>query len=279
MLARLGIAALVGQQLILVVLITLILLPVQLIALFFKRPLRAKLPVFWHRLVCRILRFKILVHGEPTPARPLLLVSNHVSWSDISVLGTVMPLSFVAKAEVKDWPVFGQLAKLQRTVFINREIRHQTGRQTKEIAARLGIDKDVMVLFAEGTTSDGTRLLPFKSALTGAAALAIGDNGTSTIQPVAISYTHYGGLPVGFKRRLQAAWVGDLDLLPHLMQVLTGQPLDVEISFGAPIVIAPPVDRKAVTLACQQSIEVMVREAFSGNVQTVHHNNGLGIKI
>jgi lyso-ornithine lipid O-acyltransferase len=260
------------RQVILAVLFTLALLPVQLIALSLKHPVRSKLPVLWHRMMCRIMGIKVVVHGEAAQSRPLLIVANHVSWSDISVLSTIMPLSFVAKSEVKDWPLFGSLAKLQRTVFINREVRHQTGLQAKAIAARLGHEKDVMVLFAEGTTGDGTRLLPFKSALTGAAALAIGDDGVAHVQPVAISYTRYGGLPVGFKRRLQAAWIGDLELLPHLKHILTGQPLDVEISFGEPLIIKPPVNRKAVTEACEASIRIMVREAFSGHIQTVHQS-------
>lgn len=259
-----------AQQLVLVVGLTLVFLPVQLVALWLKLPLRSSLPVVWHKIMCRIMRIKVVVRGQASIARPLLIVSNHVSWSDISVLSSVIPLSFVAKSEVQDWPIFGTLAKLQRTVFINRDIRHQTGLQAKAIAARLGHEKDVMVLFAEGTTGDGTRLLPFKSALTGAAALAIGDDGVAHVQPVAIAYTRYGGLPVGFKRRLQAAWIGDLDLLPHLKHILTGQPIDVEVSFGTPIIIQPPVNRKAVTEACETSIGVMVREAFSGRIETIH---------
>ena len=261
-----------AQKLILAVLLTLALLPVQLIALGLQLKLRVAVPVIWHRVMCRIMGIRVVLHGEASKARPLLIVANHVSWSDISVLSAVMPLSFVAKSEVKDWPVFGTLAKLQRTVFINRDIRQQTGLQAKAIAARLGHEKDVMVLFAEGTTGDGTRLLPFKSALTGAAALAIGDDGIAHVQPVAIAYTRYGGLPVGFKRRLEAAWIGDQDLLPHLKHILTGQPIDVEISFGQPILIEPPVNRKAVTEACQQSIGVMVRAAFSGRAKTIHES-------
>jgi lyso-ornithine lipid O-acyltransferase len=261
-----------ARQLLLAMMLTLALLPVHMIALYFKHGLRAKIPVIWHRLMCRIIRLKVVIHGEPATARPLLLIANHVSWSDISALSTVMPLSFVAKSEVRDWPLFGTLAKLQRTVFINRNIKRETGQQARDIAARLRHEKDVMVLFAEGTTGDGTRLLPFKSALTSAAALATSEHGVSTIQPVAICYTRYGGLPVGFKRRLQAAWIGDLELLPHLKQILTGQPLDVEISFGAPIIIELPMRRKAVTEACKQSIGLMVREAFSGRVQSVHFN-------
>jgi lyso-ornithine lipid O-acyltransferase len=268
----LGAHARLAQKLILAVLLTLALLPVQLVALWLKLKLRVTVPVIWHRMMCRIMGIRVVLHGKASTARPLLIVANHVSWSDISVLSSVMPLSFVAKSEVKDWPVFGTLAKLQRTVFINREIRHQTGLQAKAIAARMGHEKDVMVLFAEGTTGDGTRLLPFKSALTGAAALAIGEDGIAHVQPVAIAYTRYGGLPVGFKRRLQAAWIGDLELLPHLKHILSGQPLDVEVSFGEPIMIEPPVNRKAVTVACEISIGVMVREAFSGNIKTIHQS-------
>jgi lyso-ornithine lipid O-acyltransferase len=271
-LATLGANLRLTRKLVLAILLTLIFLPVQLIALQFKLNLRSTLPVMWHRLMCQIMGIRVVLHGEASTARPLLIVANHVSWSDISVLSTIMPLSFVAKSEVEDWPLFGLLAKLQRTVFINREVRHQTGLQAKAIAARLGHEKDVMVLFAEGTTGDGTRLLPFKSALTGAAALSIGDDGFAHVQPVAIAYTRYGGLPVGFKRRLQAAWIGDLDLVPHLKHILGGQPLDVEVSFGEPILIEPPVNRKAVTEACQQSIGIMVREAFSGTTATIHQS-------
>ena len=270
MLAAFGIYSRLTKQVVLAVLLTLVMVPGQIIALRLKHPIRSTLPVRWHRMMCRIIGLKVIVHGQASTVRPLLIIANHVSWSDISALGTVMPLSFVAKSEVKDWPVFGTLAKLQRTVFIDRNDRKQTTQQAHEIASRLSSDNDVMVLFAEGTTGDGTRLLPFKSALTGAAALAVGADGSSVIQPVAIAYTRYGGLPVGFKRRLEAAWIGDLDLLPHLKHILTGQPLDVEIMFGEPIIIHPPLNRKAVTLACELSISAMVREAFSGNVQSIH---------
>jgi lyso-ornithine lipid O-acyltransferase len=261
-----------ARKLVSAVVVTIVFLPVQLVALWLKLPLRSTLPVAWHKLMCRIMGIKVVVHGQAATARPLLIVSNHISWSDISVLSSVMPLSFVAKSEVRDWPVFGTLAKLQRTIFINRDIRQQTGIQAREIAVRLGIDNDVMVLFAEGTTGDGTRLLPFKPALTGAAALSINAGGNANVQPVALAYTRYGGIPVGFKRRLQAAWVGDLDLLPHLKHILSGQPIDVEVSFGEPIIIAPPVNRKAVTEACEASIGMMVREAFSGRVETQASN-------
>ena len=270
MIKFLGTAARLGPVLVLVAIITLVMLPAQALAVAFKSPLQRQLPLIWHRIMCWIMRIRVIVHGEAETGRPLLIVANHVSWSDISVLGTVMPLSFVAKSEMKDWPVFGYLAKMQRTVFVNRNVKRETSLQAREIAQRLSKDADVIVLFAEGTTSDGTRLLPFKSALTGAAEMAMGDGGMAIIQPVAIAYTRYGGLPMGFNRRLINAWIGDLDLVPHLAQILTGQPIDVEIMFGKPLVLYKSVDRKAVTEACEASIGLMVREAFSGRVETVH---------
>ena len=213
MIKFLGTAARLGPVLVLVAIITLVMLPAQALAVAFKSPLQRQLPLIWHRIMCWIMRIRVIVHGEAETGRPLLIVANHVSWSDISVLGTVMPLSFVAKSEMKDWPVFGYLAKMQRTVFVNRNVKRETSLQAREIAQRLSKDADVIVLFAEGTTSDGTRLLPFKSALTGAAEMAMGDGGMAIIQPVAIAYTRYGGLPMGFNRRLINAWIGDLDCI------------------------------------------------------------------
>ena len=270
MFAFISIGARLAPVLGLVVVITLVFAIIQAVALAAKSPLHRKLPVIWHRLICRLMRIKVIIHGEAAAGRPLLIVSNHVSWKDVSVLGTVMPLSFVAKSEMRDWPVFGSLAKLQRTVFINREIKREAGLQAREIAHRLSKDEDVIVLFAEGTTSDGTRLLPFKSALTGAAEMAMGEDGMAVIQPVAIAYTRYGGLPMGFNRRLLNAWIGDLELLPHLTQILVGQPIDAEILFGEPIVLYHSVDRRAVTEACEISISTMLREAFSNEVKSVH---------
>ena len=106
---------------------------------------------------------------------------------------------FVAKSEVAGWPVFGWLARLQRTIFINRQARHQTGAATREIAGRL-LGGDAVVLFAEGTSSDGNRVLPFRSALVGAARDALVEAGHARhvlIQPLSIAYTGLQGFPMG----------------------------------------------------------------------------------
>ena len=100
--------------------LTLPLMPVQFV-------LRSKrLPWIYHRLLCKILGVTLIIEGAP-PTGAALLVANHVSWLDIPVLSAIAPLSFIAKREVRVWPLFGAMAKLQRTVFVNRESRHSTG--------------------------------------------------------------------------------------------------------------------------------------------------------
>lgn len=144
--------------------LSLSLIPVQYLLLKMKNGWKRRLPNFFHRVVACLFGFRIRTVGQMHEGRPLLLVANHTSWSDIVVLSAVGPVSFIAKSEVRDWPVFGMFAVLQRTVFVERERRGKTGEQTSEIARRLATD-DAMVLFAEGTTSDGNRVLPFKTAL------------------------------------------------------------------------------------------------------------------
>jgi len=112
------------------------------------------------------------------------------------------------QSEVAGWPVLGWLARLQRTIFINRQARHQTGAATREIAARL-LGGDVVVLFAEGTSSDGIRVLPFRSSLVGAVHHALGNTTHHThvtVQPMSLAYVGFGGVPMG--RACASAWHG-----------------------------------------------------------------------
>ena len=141
----------------------------------------------WHRFVCLLMGVRVTVTGAPTSERPLLLLANHASWLDIPILAAVAPVSFIAKSEVAAWPVVGFLARAQRSVFVERSRRHATGTQADEVAGRLS-KGDIMVLFAEGTSGDGNQVLPFRSALVGAAQKAVGSNGVATVQPVAIAY-------------------------------------------------------------------------------------------
>src|SRR5215469_10553683 len=120
-----------------IVAITLALLPFQVVAVAFGLPLRRKIPSFYHRMVCALLGVRIHVRGQRMPEHPLLIVANHSSWLDITVITAVAPVVFVAKQEIAGWPVFGTLARLQRTVFVDRARRHKTRDVNAEIARRL----------------------------------------------------------------------------------------------------------------------------------------------
>jgi lyso-ornithine lipid O-acyltransferase len=248
----------IGMRIAAVALIALILLPMQWLAVRFDWRWSGVLPQLFHRAVARILGVKILTRGEVSGRRPLLLVSNHVSWLDAIVLGSIAPLSFIAKQEVSIWPVFGLLAKMQRTVFVDRTRRTETGAVNRSVADRLE-QGDVMVLFAEGTTGDGTRLLPFRSALLGAARDAGGTETVVDLQPVSIAYTKRGGLPLAASARAnEIAWIGDIDLAPHFFGVLAGGPVDVEVSFGDIIPYGPQTDRKQAAREIEAAVRGMM---------------------
>lgn len=248
---------------------TLPLLAVQLLAHRLNWRLAATLPVFWHRLALATLAVRVVEHGRPAAARPLLLVSNHASWLDILILGSRMPLSFVAKTEVAEWPVFGLFAKLQRSVFVDRARRGDAGRAASEMAARMSAG-DAIVLFAEGTTSDGNRVLPFRSALIGAARHALGDDGAAvTVQPVALAYVGRHGLPLGRTGRRLIAWPGDVELLPHLLDLVRAGPVEVAVAWGAPRAFAAGSDRKAMTAALESDVRGLVNALLSGRAEAL----------
>ncbi|WP_156386826.1 lysophospholipid acyltransferase family protein [Aureimonas sp. Leaf454] len=237
--------------------------PVQVLAIRFGWPLGRRLPLLWHRIVCRLVGLRIVVKGRPCTDRPLLLVANHQSWADILALGAVTELSFIAKAEVRSWPIFGWLARLQRTVFVAREERGRTAEQADAIADRLSAG-DAMVLFAEGTTSDGNGILPFKTALFGAAQAALRRSQADSVavQPVAVAYTKVHGLPLGRYFRPLAAWPGDVALGPHLLAFLKEGAIDVEVSFGEPLSFTRTSDRKALGRRTEAAVRNLLAESL-----------------
>ncbi|PRD44229.1 1-acyl-sn-glycerol-3-phosphate acyltransferase [Phyllobacterium phragmitis] len=245
--------------------LALTLVPLQYLFLKTGLALKNRLPRLFHRVLARLLGFRIRTHGEMTKGRPLLLVSNHVSWSDITVLSTVGDVSFIAKTEVRDWPLFGTFAVLQRSVFVERDRRGKTGEQASQIATRL-VSGDAMVLFAEGTTSDGNRVLPFKTSLFGAASAAIRETGAEAVivQPVAIAYTRLHGMPMGRYHRPIASWPGDVELLPHLKIILREGALDAEIRFGEPVVITARTDRKTLARTMEERVRAMLQTSLMG---------------
>lgn len=245
---------------------TLALLPLQLVAVGLGAKPAAVIPQLYHRLVCRALGVRWRVVGPaPPPGAGGLIVANHVSWLDIAVIGAQRPLAFVAKSEVAGWPVIGLLAKLQRTVFIDRMRRSATAEVAEQMGARLSAGEAV-VLFAEGTTGDGTRILPLRSSLLGAAhaALAEGDDADIAVYPLAISYTGIHGMAGGRAERSALAWYGDTDLAPHLRAVLAMGAVDVVLAWGEPIAMGRKTSRKEATRLAEAAIRDARRQAVTG---------------
>ena len=242
---------------------TLCLAPLQVVLLAFRAPLSRHLPMVWHRGVCRILGFRIERYGKMSRASPTLFVCNHTSYLDINALGAVVPGCFVAKAEVRDWPVFGFLATLQRTVFVERRAS-RTAHHRDDMAARLE-KGDNLILFPEGTSNDGNRVLPFKSAFFGIAEKPVKGK-PLVVQPVSIAYTRLNGIPMGRPYRPFYAWYGDMELASHIWTVAGLGNATVAIQFHTPVTIEQFASRKEMAEACQAAIADGVSRAISGKL-------------
>lgn len=196
---------------------------------------------FYWNIVCRVIGLNVRVIGavaeKSSDGRPVVFVSNHSSWLDILVLGSRLPACFIAKEEVGRWPVIRTIARLGRTVYVRRT-RTSTGRERDDMVARLA-HGDNLILFPEGTSNDGSRVLPFRSAFLAVAELPVTPQGrTPLVQPVSVVYDRLAGLPTGRAARPLFAWYGDMDLGSHFWRlaqhkglrasVLLHQPLDPE---------------------------------------------------
>ena len=198
-----------------VLLWTLLAIPIQ--AVLHQLPGRAKVRFgrFYHATLCRLIGLKVQVVGAAASAdpaaRPVLYLSNHSSWLDVLVLGGTLEACFVSKSEVAGWPLINIVAKLGRTVFVSR-VRRATGREADSMRVHLNAGES-LILFPEGTSNDGTRTLPFRSSLLGAADAA------RRVQPVSLVYDRLGGLPACRRDRPLFAWYGDMDIGSHFWRL------------------------------------------------------------
>jgi lyso-ornithine lipid O-acyltransferase len=236
--------------------LTVPLMPVQAALLRFSPRGARRFPHWYHRQVCRLLGVRIEIDGSVASDQPVLLVANHTSWLDIPVLSAVAPVSFVAKKEVAGWPFVSALARLQRSVFVDRARRSSAGEAAGEILGRLE-DGDAIVLFAEGTSSDGNRVLPFMTSLFAAAkpsGAGAADAPAAVVQTLSIVYTRLHGIPLGRADRPFVGWYGDMEMTSHAWNLLKAGPLDVHIRIGPPVPLSNFADRK--DLARQSEAEV-----------------------
>ena len=201
---------------------------------------------FYWAVVSRLLGMHVRLVGNAATApggRPVLFVANHTSWVDIPVLGGRLDASFVSKGEVARWPFVGTVARLGRTVFVSRQ-RGATGRERDAMRERLQAG-DSLILFPEGTSSDGSRVLPFRTSFF---AIAEGPD-PPLIQPVSVGYDRLAGLPTGRSSRPLFAWYGDMDMATHFWRLGQQSGLRATVVLHAPIDPARFSNRKALSQA------------------------------
>jgi 1-acyl-sn-glycerol-3-phosphate acyltransferase len=208
--------------------------------------IRLELNRAWSLELLRLCGMKPVVHNDQARLDSgVLVVGNHISWIDIYVINAWRPTPFVSKAEIRRWPVIGWLAQQLGTVFIEREKRSDAKRIVHELAQRLGAG-ELMCVFPEGTTSNGSGLLPFHSNLFQAAVSA-----SCPVQPVCLMYADTHG------QTLAPAYIDDLTLGECIDAILRGAPITAHLYVCE--ALAPGADRRVLAREAQGAIERALR--------------------
>jgi len=242
-------------RLVVMVLVNVVLMALYAVSLGPLRRWRRPLQVTWCRALCWTAGLRLRVTGTPRNDGPTLFVVNHCSYLDIPVIARDADATFVAKAEVARWPLFGQAARLTRTLFIQR-VGGEAKAQGRLLLDRLAQGENLL-LFAEGTSTDGSAVAPFKSSLFAIVEQA-GAASNLQVQPVSITYARsLDGEPLTGPRRELYCWFGDATMFPHLWRMLGLKGAEVEVRFLAPIVPAG-ASRKELARRAQAAVAASV---------------------
>ena len=235
-------------------------LPLILISFFLRKliPLMGKwLPVIFHRLLIWLLSVKVQYEGNFQRAKDCnFFVSNHLSYLDIPILGSTFPLKFIAKSEVEFWPIFGFFSKLAGTIFIKRKRSDSLNQKNKILNFLSSGDK--VFIFPEGTTSDGNRVLDFKSSSFSAL-----ENQNFLIQPIIIFYSDLNGIPINRWLRPVIAWYGDMDLKPHILKLARLRSIKARLIYIDPVCSSDFASRKELSIYLEKKIKDVYPSSFS----------------
>ena len=216
--------------------------------LFIKKKSQKIIQIF-HKSLLWLININVEVIGKRNQKNvPTLYVSNHLSYLDIPVLGSTINGRFIAKNEISKWPIIGNLSKIGNTIFINRNLSFL--KTNKSIILDYISKGDNVILFPEGTTSDGIRVLNFKSSL-----LTSLEKKNIIIQPIVIVYKSINGMPLNRWLKPIIAWYGDMDLKPHLINILKLFSIKVRIIFLSPINGKDFTNRKDMTSSLHRAID------------------------
>lgn len=223
-----------------------LLVPIQcVVMLFTKGPGSYYVPQLWHKGITRILGIRVEVDGVPPSKHQTIFVANHLSYGDVFAIGSFLRASFVAKEDIESWPVFGFLCKVQQTAFISRS-SGQARKVANSLDEMLNSGKS-LILFPEGTSTDGRTVLPFKSSLF---SLIWRPTGPLAIQPFTVTLLETDGKPLDDSSSASRdiyAWYGDMDFGPHIMALLKTKGAKVRLTFHPVIIPTPDDDRKTLS--------------------------------
>lgn len=223
-----------------------------------KTKLRDRVSCRCHAVTLRLAGVRLMVQGSPATARPLLVASNHLSYLDIPILGSVFPFRFVAKQEIAGWPGIGALCRVSGVIFVERKtekLSESAGAIERNLAAG-----EAVCFFPEGTTGTGLKPLPFKSSFFNLAETGV--NGRElTVQPVAVVYTRIRRLPIDSCQWPQIAWYGDMELVPHAWRLLGLGQIEARLVFLPPATIEGFEDRKHLAAHCEDAISQAIEHA------------------
>lgn len=240
---------------------SLVLPPFQIIYAAIVPKNRYIMPLYFHRTWMALLGFKVRTYGIQSKAPATLFVANHASYLDIPVLGSLIQGSFVAKAEVASWPLLGFLSKLQDTAFIERR-SSKAGEHKDQLRAYLDEGRS-LILFPEGTSSDGLQVFPFKSSLFSIVENAPADKPV-TVQPVSVTCTGVGNLPLSSAWRSHYAWYGDMTLGGHFWDVFRIGCFRADVIFHPPVTVKNFSNRKALAAYCQEQVARGIEASLRG---------------
>ena len=236
------------------ILLCLIIVPLQLLLMLLHKGQGAYiLPQIWHKCVCAIFKIKIKIIGSPYTNSQTKYVSNHISYLDIPVMASILRASFVAKKDVASWPVFGMLSKLQQTAFISRD-RADAKQARNALDNMLDAGKS-LIIFPEGTSTDGKEVLPFKSSLF---SIALKENLPDLlVQPITIKMESVDGREIKTQEdRDLYSWHINMDtpLGEHLWHFAKNSGAEISLNFHPPIKAHDYEDRKTLAKACHKAV-------------------------
>ncbi|MFC4348708.1 lysophospholipid acyltransferase family protein [Kordiimonas lipolytica] len=268
------------MRLLAVIVASIPLLPLQYIMVKFFPRTWWPVAGLWHRTMCQILGVRVRISKRNADAHlvhkgSVLYAANHISWLDIPVLGGHLEnASFIAKSEVAGWGFIGTMCNLHKTIFVNRMRRTDSLKQRDALVDRVQ-EGHSLILFPEGTSTDGMNVAPFKSALFSVAERA--DEACDhdlLIQPVTLAYTEVNGMPLVRSQKPWVAWLGDVELFQHLRQAMGRARIEAIIEFHAPITLAEAGSRKALAAYCEQEVRLGLERAHRAEMRLGPRDHG-----